>query len=188
MRHPTRLDYCQYLLSSPLNYTLTHFADHSEGFSHDMINRYLAGERIPPRLVWEHVKDHIALTPKGYVIFDDTVLDKRHARKIALVRRQYSGNAQGVINGIGVVTCVYVNPQQDRFWLIDYRIYDPQGDGKTKLDHLKDMLSGLVYQKRLPFTGVLMDSWYATKTVMLHIEQMQKTYSCPLKTNRRVDD
>ena len=53
-----------------------------------MINRYLAGDRIPPRLVWEHVKDHIALTPEGYVIFDDPVLDKRHARKIALVRRQ----------------------------------------------------------------------------------------------------
>ncbi len=48
MRQPTRLDYCQYLLSRPLNYTLTPFADHSEGFSHDMINRYLAGERIPP--------------------------------------------------------------------------------------------------------------------------------------------
>ena len=83
MRHPTRLDYCQYLLSSPLNDTLTPFADHSEGFSHDMINRYLAGERIPPRLVWEHVKAPIALTPKGDVIFDDPVLDKRHARKIA---------------------------------------------------------------------------------------------------------
>ena len=48
MRQPTRLDSCQYLLSSPLNDTLTHFADHSEGFSHDMINRYLAGARIPP--------------------------------------------------------------------------------------------------------------------------------------------
>ena len=85
MRHPTRLDDCQYLLSSPLNDTLTHFADPSEGFSHDMINRYLAGARIPipPRLVWEHVKDPIALTPEGDVIFDDTVLDKRHARKIA---------------------------------------------------------------------------------------------------------
>ena len=56
------------------------------------------------------------------------------------------------------------------------------------MDHLKDMLSVWVYQKGLPFTGVLMDSGYATKTVMLHREQMQKTYSCPLKTNRRVDD
>ena len=41
MAKPTWLDYCQYLLSSPLNYTLTHFADHSEQFSHDMINRWL---------------------------------------------------------------------------------------------------------------------------------------------------
>ena len=91
MDKPTRLDYCQYCLAAPL----THFADHSEDFSHDMINRYLAGERIAPRLVWEHVQAHIDLTQEGYVIFDDTVLDKRHARKIALVRRQYSGNATG---------------------------------------------------------------------------------------------
>ena len=40
MPQPTRLDYCQYLLSSPLNYTLTHLADHSQQFSHDMM--YLA--------------------------------------------------------------------------------------------------------------------------------------------------
>ena len=33
MVSPTRLDYCQYLLSTPINYTLTHFADHSENFS-----------------------------------------------------------------------------------------------------------------------------------------------------------
>ena len=62
MPQPTRLDYCQYLLSSPINYTLTHLADHSQQFSHDMINRYLAGERIRPRLVWEHVKPHLAVT------------------------------------------------------------------------------------------------------------------------------
>ena len=39
MLRPTRLDYCQYLLSTPLNYTLTHFAEHSEDFSHDHLNR-----------------------------------------------------------------------------------------------------------------------------------------------------
>ena len=107
MSQPTRLDYCQYLLSSPLNYTLTHLADHSQQFSHDMINRYLAGERIRPRLVWEHVQPHLVQTEQGYVIFDDTVLDKHYARNIALARVQYSGNAKGVINGIGGVTCVY---------------------------------------------------------------------------------
>ena len=59
-------------------------------------------------------KPHLVQTEQGYVIFDDTVLDKRYARNIALARVQYSGNAKGVINGIGVVTCVYVNPDLDR--------------------------------------------------------------------------
>ena len=188
MPQPTRLDYCQYLLSSSINYTLTHLADHSHQFSHDMINRYLAGERIRPRLVWENVQPHLVQTQQGYVIFDDTVLDKRYARNIALARRQYSGNATGVINGIGVVTCVYVNPDLDRFWVIDYRIYDPQTDGKSKLDHVKEMLSHSVYHKRLLFSTVLMDSWYATKDLMLYIEQLDKHYYCPLKSNRQVDD
>ena len=188
MRRPTRLDYCQYLLSSSINYTLTHFAEHSQRFSHDMINRYLAGERISPRLVWENVQPHLVQTEQGYVIFDDTVLDKRHAQHIALARRQYSGNAKGVINGIGVVSCVYVNPTLDRFWLIDYRIYDLQSDGKSKLDHVKDMLSLLVNHKHLLFSTVLMDSWYATKDLMMYIERLQKHYYCPLKSNRQVDD
>jgi hypothetical protein len=44
----TRLEYCQYLLVSQINYTLTNFANHTEKFSHDAINRYLAGEKITP--------------------------------------------------------------------------------------------------------------------------------------------
>ncbi len=188
MGTPTRLDYCQYLLSSQINYTLTNFADHSERFSHDMMNRYLAGDRITPHLVWENVEPYIVPCDDGYVIFDDTVLDKRHAFNIELVRRQYSGNAHGVIKGIGVVTCVYVNPALDQFWVIDYRIYDPDGDGKTKLIHVQEMLSLLVYHRQLPFATVLMDSWYAAKNVMRHIEKLDKHYYCPLKANRLVDD
>ena len=128
-------------------------------------------------------------TLDGYVIFDDTVVDKRYAKEIALAKKQYSGNARGPINGIGnLVTCVYVNRVLDRFWLIDYRIYDLRSDGKTKLDHVQEMLSVFVDVRNLAFSTVLMDSWYATKSVMLHIESLGKTYYCPLKSNRRVDD
>lgn len=184
----TRLDYCQYLLGSQINYTLTNFAEHSEQFSHDDINRYLASERIEPRLVWEQTRHQIVLTDEGYIVFDDTVLDKNYSFKIELVRRQYSGNAQDIIKGVGVVTCVYVNPQTDQFWIIDYRIYDPYGDGKTKLGHVQDMVINIVEQKRLPFRAVLMDTWYATKDLMLLIERLKKIYYCPLKDNRQVDD
>ncbi len=185
----TRLDYCQYLLSSQINYTLTNFAEHTEAFGHDMINRYLAGDKITPHLVWENVKGQVVQNADGYIVFDDTVVDKNYSHEIELVRRQYSGNAHGVIKGIGVVTCVYVNPATDQFWIIDYRIYDPDGDGKTKLDHLHEMLANCMYQKRIPFYAVLMDSWYATKDVMLFIEEtLKKVYYCPLKDNRQVDD
>src|SRR3989441_2251274 len=184
----TRLDYCQYLLVSQINYTLTHFADHCAQDSHDAINRSLRGEQITPRLVWENVKGQIVPTMEGYVLFDDTVLDKNFSFAIELVRRQYSGNAKAVIKGIGVVTCVYVNPARDRFWLIDYRIYDPDGDGKSKLDHVREMLTNVVYHKQLPFQAVLMDTWYATKDLLLFIESFQKFYYCPLKDNRQVDD
>ena len=60
-----------------------------------------------------------------------------------------------------MVTCVYVNPTLDLFWLIDYRIYDPDGDGKSKLDHVHERLTNVVYHKQLPFQAVLMDTWYA---------------------------
>ncbi len=184
----TRLDYCQYWLVSQINYTLTNYAEHTDQFSHDMVNRYLAGDVIRPRLVWENIRTQVISTPSGFLVFDDTVIDKNCSRQIELVRSQYSGNAHRIIKGIGVVTGVYVNPHLNQFWIIDYRIYDPDGDGKTKLDHVKDLLQNCVYQKCLPMRAVLMDTWYATKGMMLQIEQFKKIYYCPLKSNRQVDD
>ncbi len=50
------------------------------------------------------------------------------------------------------------------------------------------MLKGAVYAKKLPFTIVLMDSWYAAGKLMAAIEALGKIYCCRLKTNRWVDD
>ncbi len=184
----TKLDYCQYLLSSQINYTLTNLADHLETISHDQINRYLRREKLTPRLLWEQVQPVIIQKENSYIIFDDTVIDKRYSEDIELTRRQYSGNEHRVIKGIGLVNCVYFNPEIGQSWVIDYRIYDPEGDGKSKLDHVKDMLQGIVYHKLLPFSTVLMDSWYATNSLMQYIEGLGKYYYCPLKRNRLVDD
>jgi hypothetical protein len=87
----TLLDYCQYLPSSPINYTVTNLADHLEGVSHDPINRYLGGEKLTPRLLWDNVEPLLQPSENAYVLFDDTVLDKRYSNSIELVRRQYNG-------------------------------------------------------------------------------------------------
>ena len=106
------------------------------------------------------MRAQVVLSERGYVLFDDPVLDKHHSRRIELVRHQYSGNAHSVIAGIGLVKCVYVNPETDQFWLIDYLLFAPD-DGKTKLDHVADMLKQLA-PRGIAYRTVLMDSWYAT--------------------------
>ena len=87
-----------------------------------------------------------------------------------------------------MVSCVSVNPDLNRFWERDYRLYDPDIDGKTTPQHACEMLSQARYVRHLPFRGVLMDTWYATKWFMLVIERMGKSYYCPLKTNRLVTE
>jgi hypothetical protein len=163
-------------------------ADHHETISHDEINRWMREERLPSRIVWERASKEIVPSEKGYLVFDDTVLDKDSSHKMELVRRQYSGNAHAIIKGIGIVNCVYINPEVGRHWIIDYRIFAPDFDGKSKIDHLKAMLDAALLYKKLPFRGVLMDTWYATAGVMQHIHHRQKFFYCPLKKNRQVWD
>jgi hypothetical protein len=184
----SQLNYCQYLLSSQKNYTLTNLANHLQDVSHDTINRYLRESEFKPDGLWKNVCQDLQTSPEAALIFDETVLDKRASQEIELVRRQYSGTEHRVIRGIGLINCVYVNPNLGLFWIVDYRIYAPDRDGKTKLDHVADMLNELVYKKELPFARVLMDSWYGAEKLMTMIDELGKYYYCPLKKNRLVDD
>ena len=169
----TRQLYCQYLLSSQINYTCTNLAEHFENLDHNSIYRYLKTEKLSPRLLWEKVKDTIVYSPRGAIIFDDTVLDKSHSFAIEGVRRQYSGTEHAVIKGIGLVNCVYYNPDVDRFWVLDYRVFDPDRDGKTKLEDVSEMLDQLAF-RAVEFCFVLMDSWYATTALMTRLVKEEK--------------
>lgn len=148
------VDYCQYLLTSQTNYTLTHLAENLENLSHDTINRYLRNSELTPSLLWQNLKGQIEEYVEASIVFDDTVLDKRYGQKIELVRRQYSGTEHRILPGIGLINCVYINKETGHFWVIDYRIYDPAGDGKSKLQHVADMLDDLVNCKQLAFSKV----------------------------------
>ena len=185
-KQPLFSDYCQFLLASFHNFTQTYFADHTEKWSHDQLNRLLREERISAGDLWRSVKNDIEFHPDGCLLFDDTVVEKRYAKAIQVVRRQWSGSEKRAVEGIGIVTCVYVNPKTRAYWIIDYRIYDIDRDGKTKLQHLLDMLRNAHFVKRLPFRTVLIDSWYAAMSVMKTVEALSKVYYAPLKRNRLV--
>jgi hypothetical protein len=82
-------------LSSHVNYTLTNLAEHLKSFCDDTISRYLKGEKLSPRLLWEQVRPMLGLDSQAYLIFDDTVFDKSFAPKIEVARKQWSGHRRG---------------------------------------------------------------------------------------------
>jgi hypothetical protein len=170
-----------------VNYTGTYLAEHLSGLQHDNVQYFLKTTRFTPRQLWQQVRPGFVSSSRGYVLFDDTVLDKRHSQRIELVRRQYSGNAHGIIKGIGLINCVYVNSETNQFWLLDYRLFAPEADGKSKLDHVADMLDQLA-TRHIPYRTVLMDSWYATTDLFKKLTEAGKFFYCPLKSNRLVDD
>src|ERR1700739_3760818 len=109
--------YGQFLVNTPVNVTGTYLADTAGGvFSHDQVSRFLSGSKLTPRIIRDKALSQIPLSPHGFVLFDDTVIDKDFSFDIEMVRSQYSGNAHDVIKGIGVVTCVYYNPDVDAFY------------------------------------------------------------------------
>jgi hypothetical protein len=185
-KQPSRVDYCQFLLVSQVNYTMTYFALHSEEWSHDAVKRYLMTERLSAKEVWEHTRGLLETSNQGYVVIDDFVLDKDYSQDIELVRRLYSGKEKTQINGIGIVTCLYVNPELERYWLLDYRIYDPASDNKSKIDHAQDMVMNLVEHKQLEFRHIAFDTWYGAMDLLKQIEKYGKIYHCTIKSDRKV--
>lgn len=179
--------YIEYLVSTPCNYTCSNLAEHLEGVSHDTVSDFLQQQRSTARELWEHARGLIQDGPEAVLIVDDSVQDKRHSRHIELVRSQYSGAEGGMVDGIGVVNLVHAAGVNSReFYPIDYRIYAPQVDGKTKNEHFREMLIAAVADKRLRARKLLMDIWYASAKNLKLAHRLGLIFYVPLKENRMV--
>ena len=183
----TKRQYVEYLLCTPHNYTCTNLAQHLEGAgtSHDAISDYLRRERLTPRCLWELVRGLLHDSPQAFLIADDSVQDKRHSQAIELVQRQYSGNEHGLVKGIGVINLVHSDGQRD-FNPIDYRIYAPATDGKTKNDHFREMVISAVADKQIQARTVLFDGWYASAGNLKLLQRLELIFYTTLAQNRLV--
>jgi len=179
-------DYVEYLLSTPFNYTCTNLAEHKQGVSHDVVSDFLQRERFTPNQLWEIVKPHIADSASSVIIADDSVQDKRYSNFIELVKRQYSGNVGGLVKGIGLVNFVHSSGNDGDFFPIDYRIYSPETDKKTKNNHFQEMFLRLLTHKQLKARTILFDSWYGSVNNLKLIARNGWTFFTTLKSNRKV--
>ena len=182
----TKQQYVEYLISTVANYTGSHLAEHLDNVNHDVITDYLRSERLTARSLWELVQHLLTDGPDTFLIVDDSVQDKRYSRFIELVKRQYSGAEHGLVRGIGVVNLVHSSGQNGDFWPIDFRIYAPEADGKTKNEHFREMLLRAVADKRIQAQTVLFDSWYAAADNLKLIQRLHLIFFTTLKENRLV--
>lgn len=178
----TKRQYIEYLISTPINYTCTNLAEHLEGVSHDAISDYLQREKLTARGLWERVEALLVDSELAYLIVDDSVQNKQYSRKIDLVKKQYSGATHGLVNGIGVVNLVHSDGQD--FYPIDYRIYAPEADNKTKNDHFREMLLNARNDKGIKARTILFDNWYASVDNLKLIQRLQMFFVTTLKENR----
>ena len=182
----TAEQYITYLLSTPQNHTCTNLADHLDGVSHDVVSDFLRTTRITARDLWHLVHKTIADSADACLIVDDSVQDKRYSHFMALVKRQYSGAVGGLVCGIGVVNLVHSSGLAGEFYPIDYRIYAPDQDGKTKNQHFQEMLIRAVGDKGIQARTVLFDSWYASVDNLKLIQRLHLRFFTTLKSNRMV--
>jgi Transposase DDE domain len=80
---------------------------------------------------------------------------------------------------------LYYVPKQDRWYLLGYRVFDPDIDEKSKIDHVGDLLQE-IEQNCICYVGVLMDTWYAVSSLFQLITSYGKYFYCPIKSNRLV--
>lgn len=184
-------DYAQMLLNGVDNFTATYFSEVIGNVSHDSITRSIARIKLSPKVVREKALGLIIPSHNGYLAIDDTVLDKGSSGEIEVASAQYSGQKHGITTGIGVVTLVYINPELNTYWILDYRIYDKATDGKKKTDHALDMIEYWqtmheLHPERAPFTTVLIDAGYTSKRIMQYVVRKEKIFYGVMPKSRRI--
>lgn len=181
------LDYINFLIASADVFTCTEAAKcHPNAInhpSHDAFTRLL--QRQPPDTdaLWNEVNG-IIQPQKGFLIIDDTTLDKLYANNIGLVYHHWSGKHHCVVKGINIETMLWTDG--NAIIPVDFRIYDINVDGKTKNDHFKDMLRIAKDRNFLP-RFVLFDSWYASIDNLKTIREYGWHWLTRLKKNRLVN-
>lgn len=148
--------------------------------SHDQISRMLQSKCHWPTLLWQiFAQKLIRNMTEGYLIIDDTVLEK-YGRKIFGVSWVYSSSLKKSLQGINVVMILWTNgvvkvPLGIKVWV--------------KGKHSKIVLASkmLRWAKRLGFkpSYVLFDSWYASKKFLKQIKGYGWFFITRLKSNRK---
>jgi putative transposase len=162
--------------------TCSAMADALDSVSHDQLTRMLQG-------VWSgHILLNLALralftVAGGYLLVDDTVVEKPYARLLGEAAWVWSSKQRKVVFGISLVLLVWTDgqvriPLAFRLW---------HKGGASKFDLALELLSYARNRLRCKPQFVLFDSWYPSKKLLKRLGDYGWYFVCQLKKNRRFE-
>jgi putative transposase len=182
------LDYIHFLVAAQRVYSnveaaKSHPEAETNGPAHDAYTRLLHRCQSDGEALWREVQ---ACVPRqgGYLVLDDTTLDKPYARAMDLVTRHWSGKHRAVVEGINLISLLWTDG--DAHWPCDFRLYAKTVDAQTKNDHFRAMLD-TAQARGLHPSLVAFDSWYASLSNLKRVRQAEWHWLTQLRANRLVD-
>ena len=153
-----------------------------DSVSHDRLTRMLQG-------TWSgHILLNLALralftVAGGYLIVDDTVIEKPYAQLLGEAAWVWSSKQHKVMFGVSVVLLIWTEGQT-RIPLA-FRLW--QQGGPSKFDLALELLRYARTRLRCQPQFVLFDSWYSSKKLLKRIRDYGWYFVCQPKKNRRFE-
>jgi hypothetical protein len=118
----------------------------------------------------------------GFLVLDDTFLDKPYVRKMDLVHHMWLGKHHPGVKGIDMLIQLWTDGE--RHLPCDSRINDKPNEGKTKKDHFGDLIETA---KECGFNAeyVPSDGWYSSLVNLKRIDAVGCRWVKCSRTNCR---
>ena len=191
--------YTDYLISTSGKATATGLSSMLEGeVSHDKVTRMLSGGEYTSKDLWREVKSTVRKMEgaEGVLIFDDTIQEKVWTDENEVICWHFDHCKGRSVKGLNVLNALYhrgdvsipvafeVVRKPVQFCDVEtHRL--KRASEVTKNEHMRAMI-GTCVANQLPFTYVLMDSWFGAKENFEFIVKKDKHFIAALKDNRLV--
>lgn len=153
--------------------------------SHDSLSRVLNEQKF----CWQKLLQNFMLRTfgklqGGYLIIDDTVIDKSFAKMIENLSWVYDSEIKKCILGLNIVMIAWSDGKTTLPLTI--RIYQKENK-KTKIDLAIELLE---YAKSLKIQAdfITFDSWYVAGRFLKKIKEMNIHFITQIKKNRKIDN
>lgn len=150
--------------------------------SHDNLSRILK----EPKFRWQTLLRTLGLRifgklSDGWLIIDDTVIDKSFAKRIENLSWIYCSKKQRSVLGLNLVLLAWGNgkitiPLAFKIW--------KKGGGKSKFDLALELLAYARNVLQIRPQYVTFDSWYASKKILKRLKRYRWIFYSQLKRNR----